>query len=95
VFNVARVNKVTHLQAVCSHANLQTPQIGWELITIITATWEAEIQRIEVPGQSRQKVRKNPISVKNLGKVVHTCHPGYPGSLCRRVTVQDQPVKKV
>jgi hypothetical protein len=43
---------------------------------IILATWEAEIGRIIVGGQPRQKVNETP---SQLGTVVHTCHPSHIG----------------
>jgi hypothetical protein len=52
------------------------------LITL--ATWEAEIRRIEIPGQPGQKVPETPSQpITKLSIVVHTCHPHYPGSVNR------------
>jgi hypothetical protein len=52
-------------------------RVQW-LTSVISPTQEAEIQRIRVQGQPRQKVSEtppNPISTNMLGVVVHTCHP--------------------
>jgi hypothetical protein len=44
-----------------------------KLSPVILAAWEAEIRRITVQDQLRQKVCKTPISTeKKLGLVVHT-----------------------
>jgi ArsR family metal-binding transcriptional regulator len=53
---------------------------------IILATWEAEIRRIMVQVQSRQKDRVTSIPMeKKLGMAVHTCHP----SNCGKCNVKD------
>jgi hypothetical protein len=56
-------------------------------IFVITATQEVGIWRIVVSGQSKPKIRKNPISTNKLGVVVHIRNPSYAGGIGRRVTV--------
>jgi hypothetical protein len=47
---------------------------------VIPATWEAEIRRIKVLSQSRQKELMRPhLHRKKLGMVVHACHPSNGG----------------
>jgi hypothetical protein len=48
-------------------------------VPVILATRQAEIRRIEIPGQSRQKKFARPYlnNSKTLGKVVHTYHSSY------------------
>jgi hypothetical protein len=59
------------------------------LMTVISATQEAEIGRTTVQGQLRQKVCETPISTnKNLGVVTHASHPSQVGSVNRRIMVQ-------
>jgi hypothetical protein len=44
--------------------------------------WEAEIGRIMVLSQPREgEVFKTPYQWKNLGMVVHACHPAMAGSI--------------
>jgi hypothetical protein len=46
------------------------------------ATGEAEIGRIEVPGQPRgKKLMRSYLNRKKLGMVVCTCHPSYMESI--------------
>jgi hypothetical protein len=47
------------------------------------ATQEAEIRRIVVPGQPRQKVR-SPYLNKNLGMVAHACNLNYVGGVGKK-----------
>jgi hypothetical protein len=49
------------------------------LTPVILATWQAEIRRIVVPGQPRQTFVRHNLSEKNLGVVVHACHPSDGG----------------
>jgi hypothetical protein len=55
---------------------------------VITATWEAEIRRTEVSGQSRQKVSKTSISTNKLRVMFHTCNTICLGGTGSRITVQ-------
>jgi hypothetical protein len=48
-------------------------QLDQWFIPIILATLEAEIRRIIVSGQLRQK--SSDLNGKKLGTVAHTCHP--------------------
>jgi hypothetical protein len=51
-------------------------------MSVILATWEAEMGRIKIPGQPRQKSLQDPISMeKKLGVVVCSCHPSDNGKL--------------
>jgi hypothetical protein len=45
-----------------------------ECMTIILATQEVEIGRIEVPSQARHKVWETPSQWEKAGQVVCTCH---------------------
>jgi hypothetical protein len=47
------------------------------------ATKKGDIERITVPGQSRQKVSESPISTNKLDMVANACHP----SLHRKMVV--------
>jgi hypothetical protein len=50
------------------------------------ATWEAEIRKITIPCQSRQKVSETPISTnKKVGVMACTCLLSYAESLSRRI----------
>jgi hypothetical protein len=55
---------------------------------VIPVVWEAEIRRIAIQGQPRQKVGEPllPILANKLGLVVHVCNPSYL-ALGRRITV--------
>jgi hypothetical protein len=73
------------------------------LMHIILATWEAEIGRIVVQGQPRQKCFPDPISMEDkLGMVACTCHPRDSGKLKNRSIIvhvglnkkQNNPSKK-
>jgi hypothetical protein len=59
------------------------------------ATKKGDIERITVPGQSRQKCLWDPIS---LGKenivVVCTCHPVTTGSIKQEDSISGQPEQK-
>jgi hypothetical protein len=46
------------------------------------------MERIEVQGQTEQKVSETPISTNKPGMVVHSCNPSYPGGISRRLKVQ-------
>jgi hypothetical protein len=62
------------------HHNLARPDM--------VDTEKAEIKRIIVQGQPRQKDQETPISTeKKLSVVVVTCQPSYTGSLNRRTVV--------
>jgi hypothetical protein len=54
----------------------QTSQTQW-LTLIILAAQEAEIQRLSVQGEPREKPIETPISIDKLGVVVYVCHPSY------------------
>jgi hypothetical protein len=62
---------------------------GWEqwLRIGILATLEAEIRKIAVGGQSRQKVCKTSSQTIKTGVVVHTCHPSCAGNINKSFTV--------
>jgi hypothetical protein len=49
--------------------------------------WEAEIERMEVPGHLGKKVCETPSQQKRLSMVVHTCHSSYLGSI-NRIMIQ-------
>jgi hypothetical protein len=49
--------------------------------TATSVTWEAEIKRIIVQGQSGQKVCKNLLSTNKSGMVVHACHHSHEGGI--------------
>jgi hypothetical protein len=50
------------------------------LTPVPLTTWKAEIRRISVPGQPRQKTFARPhLNGKKLGLVAQTCHPSYDG----------------
>jgi hypothetical protein len=51
-------------------------------------TWEADIRRIMVCGQSEQKNYQDPTSTNELGMLLHTCNSNYTGSIAKRVTIQ-------
>jgi hypothetical protein len=61
--------------------------IGWEkwIRPIIPGTWEVEIGKIKIHRQPGQEVRDTPISTKDLGMVVQTCHTSYVGGVSRRI----------
>jgi hypothetical protein len=44
-------------------------------MSIIPATWEAEIRQVVVQGQFKQEVSETPISTKKVGVVVPACDP--------------------
>jgi hypothetical protein len=46
----------------------------WALTPAILATQEAEIERISVPGQLRQKVEETPSQQRKAGMVTHDHH---------------------
>jgi hypothetical protein len=53
---------------------------------------EAEIRRIEVQGQPRQRVCETPISsIKKMGMLVLVCYPRYTGGIHKRIKVQASP----
>jgi hypothetical protein len=64
-------------------------------MSVILATWEAEIRRIVIQGQPRQKVSETPSLQKMLNVVVHTCHPIYAGSINQRIKAHTGPGIKV
>jgi hypothetical protein len=59
-------------------------------VPVIPATWEAEIRRTVVLGQSEQKVQKIPSQQKKLSMVI----PAMLGSINRRVVIQVCPGKE-
>jgi hypothetical protein len=67
----------------------------WQLMPVLPATQEAEIRRMKVLGQPRQKVSKHPISIKNLGIVVHTYYTSYAGSVGRRMQSRPAQAKRM
>jgi hypothetical protein len=46
--------------------------------------WETELRRLIVQGKSRHKVHE---ILSQVGMVTPACHPGYVGSINRRVKV--------
>jgi hypothetical protein len=65
--------------------------LNWWLMPFIPA----EIGRIKVQGQPRQKVSETSISTSKLGVVVHICNPSYALGVGRRLAVRGQPGKKM
>jgi hypothetical protein len=68
----------------CPESNLQKAlenQNDWAqwLMSIILATWEAEIGKTAIQGYPRQKVPETLYQQKKLGMVVWACHPSYCG----------------
>jgi hypothetical protein len=47
---------------------------AWWLTSVILASWNSEIRRIKVQGQSGQKVSKIKLAQEKLGLLKHTCH---------------------
>jgi hypothetical protein len=56
-------------------------------VLVIPATWKADMGRVAVRGQPRQKVSNTPVSTIKLDTVVHIYIPSYIGSIGRRVMV--------
>jgi hypothetical protein len=54
---------------------------AWWLIPINPGTWEAEIVRIKVWGQVRQKLMRPPSPISWI--VVLTCNPSYKGGIAK------------
>jgi hypothetical protein len=57
-------------------------EVSWWLIPVILATWGAEIKRIVVLGQPRQKSLQDPILMGKKQKARNggaTCHPAKMG----------------
>jgi hypothetical protein len=57
--------------------------VGVAAHSLILATKEAEIRSMRPTGQKVCKTPSQPM--KNLGEVVHTCHPSYTGGINRRI----------
>jgi hypothetical protein len=55
---------------------------------IILTTWEVEVGRIAVPGQCSKKVCDIPSQPLKAERNGACCHPGYPGTVNRRITFQ-------
>jgi hypothetical protein len=55
------------------------------LTPVILTTQEAEIGKMEVPGQL--EVSKTAVSTNKPGMVVHICHRRYMGGIRRRIEV--------
>jgi hypothetical protein len=53
---------------------------------IVSATLEAEIQRIKVQGQSEQKLARSHLNQQAGHNGVH-CNPSYMGGISRRIAV--------
>jgi hypothetical protein len=47
------------------------------LVSLIASTWEVEIRRIMVQGQTRQKVWETPSQQNKPGVVANKCYPSY------------------
>jgi hypothetical protein len=58
------------------------------LMPVIPATWEAEINRIMVLDQPRQKASKTSTSTKKLDMVTHIFDPSYIGHIAGESIVQ-------
>jgi hypothetical protein len=58
---------------------------------VIPPTWEAEISRITVWGQARQKVSKIPSLTNKWGMGACTCNPSSAGGTGRKIAVWGQP----
>jgi hypothetical protein len=54
-----------------------------------------EVRRVEVVGQSGQKVSETPPQQTKLGMVVHTHHPSYVGGVNRRIMAEASPGKNL
>jgi hypothetical protein len=59
---------------------------AWCHISVIPTTWEAEIRRIRVWGQPKQKFRETPIPTNKLSIMVRDCNPSCAGGISRRIT---------
>jgi hypothetical protein len=66
---------------------IESNRKSWALwhMSIIPATWEAEIWRIAVQTQPQQKDRET----QSQPTVHGVCHPSYVGSIKKRIMVQD------
>jgi hypothetical protein len=63
---------------------------------IISATWWAEMGKITVRSQRRQKVDKFlSQQQQKLGMALHACYPSYMRDVRRRIKVQTTPGKNV
>jgi hypothetical protein len=59
----------------------------WWYTLVIPGIQKAEVRRIMVGGQLRQRVGETFISINKWGEVVHACSPSYLGSIDRRIAV--------
>jgi hypothetical protein len=75
------------VQASPFRKDISLSQVQW-LIPVIPTTQEAEIGRITVQGQPRQKVSETPIPIKKSGVVLGACNPSYIEGINRRIMVQ-------
>jgi hypothetical protein len=62
---------------------------------VIPDTRNAEIWRIAVHGQLRQKLNETPSPNHKSGMVLHACNPSYTGGIGRRIVVRGQPWTKM
>jgi hypothetical protein len=77
----------TEMDCYCLINYLNCSGTGDLFMPSMLTTWEAEIRRIVVPGQSGQKkVCKAPSQWKTLGVMACTCHPS--DGRKRRIVVQ-------
>jgi hypothetical protein len=59
---------------------------AWWHTSVLPATWEAEICRITIQGQDRQKTDETPISTNKLGMMIHAVIPATQ-EIYRRITI--------
>jgi hypothetical protein len=58
-------------------------------VPVIPATWEVEIRRILVPGQTLKKTCETLSQLIKVGHGDNTCHPSYMGEVVnKRITIQ-------
>jgi hypothetical protein len=77
----------------CSSKHCKQGQ-AWLCTYVILATQEAEMGRITVQGQPRQKNKRDPLSINKSGMVAQICNPSYMGAISRRIMVPGWPRQK-
>jgi hypothetical protein len=61
----------------------------WWLVPVISATQKAEIRRIVIEGQPRQKISLPHLNKNNQWYHDTSCNPSCAGEIGRRIEVQD------